>query len=84
MWLYLLLRRYLLHLGEDNVHVCTGDPFAISHLAVFAQLGPVLAIHFLPGCFGVAIDCKLPEALLQRGHICTLRHDALWGQVELK
>lgn len=67
---------HLLHLGEDNVHVGAGDTFAISDFAVFAQLGPVLPIHFLPRSLGVAIDSEFAEALLQGCHLSAPGHGA--------
>lgn len=73
---------HLLHLGEDNVHVGAGDAFAVGDFAVFAQLGPVLPIHFLSRSLGVAVDGEFAEALFQGRHLSAPGHGAAghWGR----
>lgn len=47
---------FLLDFAEDDVHVSQGDTLAVNHAAVFAQFGPVFAVHVLAGSTSVAMD----------------------------
>lgn len=65
---------YSLDFCEDDVDVRAGDVLAIDDLAVFAELGPVLAIHILSGGFGVSMDGKLLEGVQKLLHVCAFGH----------
>lgn len=62
-------RLCLLDFAEDDVHICEGDALAVDHATILAELGPVLAVHFLAGGPGVPVDGKAPEGLLQSGQL---------------
>lgn len=59
----------LLDFAEDDVHVSQGDTLAVNHAAVFAELGPVFAVHVLAGSASVAVDGEAPERLFQSGQL---------------
>lgn len=80
-----LLSLFLLDFAEDDVHVCQGDALAVNHAAVFAEFGPVLAVHFLASSTCVAVDGEALEGLFQSCHLhrCGGTLSSLTGPVGL-
>ena len=75
---------HVLDLAEDDVHVGDGHVPAVDHLAVPAQLGPVLAMHLLPGGPGVPVHRKPPEGLLQGAELRARGGRPLAGTLRLQ
>lgn len=89
-WEYL---RYTLHLvsflldfAEDDVHVGEGDILAVNHATVFAEFGPVLAMHFFAGSASVTVDGKASKCLFQSCHFhwCGRPHASFTGPIRLR
>lgn len=80
------LHPYSLDFAKDDVHVGEGDALAVDHAAVLAELGPVLAVHFLAGGAGVTVDGEAPERLLQSGQLYGRRgtHASFAGAIRVR
>ena len=76
---------FLLDFAEDDVHVSEGDVLAVNHGAVFAEFGPVLAVHLLAGGAGVTVNGKASKRLLQGGqlHRRGRAHSSIAGSIRI-
>lgn len=77
---------FLLDFAEDDVHVREGDALAVNHAAVFAEFGPVLAVHVLAGSARVTVDGEASKRFFQSGqlHRCGRARAAVTGAVGVR
>lgn len=74
------MQTFSLDFGEDDVNVGSVDVLAIHDLAILAELGPVLPVHFLSGGLGVSMDRETTERAQQRLRVHGLCHHLACGK----